>query len=193
MDYSPPGSFFHGIFQARTIEWVAISSSRGSSRPRNWTCIFSLLHWQVDSLPLSHLGSPTKTKALLVIKWNKHFPVLVCLDGLPQWLSGKESTCNAGDMSSIPRSGRSLGGRNGNPLQYSCLENPMDRGAWGLQSVGLQRVRYDWMTNTFTLSLTSPGWIETGPSHPSPFCSLLFIYCYWENWSQCIWQPHDYI
>ena len=37
---------------------------------------------------------------------------------------------NAGDVGSIPGSGRSLGGRHGNPLQYSCLENPMDRGAW---------------------------------------------------------------
>ena len=37
---------------------------------------------------------------------------------------------DSGDVSSIPRSGRSPGGGNGNPLQYSCLENPMDRGAW---------------------------------------------------------------
>ena len=43
---------------------------------------------------------------------------------------GRESTCNAGNRSSIPGSGRPLGGGNGNPLQYSCLENPMDRGAW---------------------------------------------------------------
>ena len=50
--------------------------------------------------------------------------------GFPQWLSSKESACNAGDTGSIPRSGRSPGGRNGNPLQYSCLGNPMDRGAW---------------------------------------------------------------
>ena len=42
----------------------------------------------------------------------------------------KESACNAGDPGSIPGLGRSLGERNGNPLQYSCLENPMDRGAW---------------------------------------------------------------
>ena len=42
----------------------------------------------------------------------------------------KESTCNAGDVGSILRSGRSPGEGNGNPLQYSCLENPMDRGAW---------------------------------------------------------------
>ena len=43
---------------------------------------------------------------------------------------GKESTCDAGDMGLIPRSRRSPGGGNGNPLWYSCLGNPMDRGAW---------------------------------------------------------------
>ena len=50
-----------------------------------------------------------------------------------QWLSGKESACSAGverDACSIPGSGRSPGGGHGNPLQYSYLEHPMDRGAW---------------------------------------------------------------
>ena len=49
-------------------------------------------------------------------------------------LSGKESACSAeaaGDADSMPESGRFPGGGHGNPLQYSCLENPMDRGAWG--------------------------------------------------------------
>ena len=57
------------------------------------------------------------------------------------WLSGKESTCNAGDAGeegSIPRLGGSPEGGNGNPLQYSCLGNPMYRGPGGLQSTGLQ-------------------------------------------------------
>ena len=52
--------------------------------------------------------------------------------GLPRWHRGKESTCtvgDAGDAGSIPGSGRSPGGGHGNPLQYSCLKNPMDRGA----------------------------------------------------------------
>ena len=43
---------------------------------------------------------------------------------------GKVSAYNAGDRGSVPASGRSPGGGNGNPLQYSCLENPMDEGAW---------------------------------------------------------------
>ena len=56
--------------------------------------------------------------------------------GLPWWLNGKESTCNAGDVGSIPGSGKFPGGGNRNPLQYSCWANPMDRGACGLQSMG---------------------------------------------------------
>ena len=43
---------------------------------------------------------------------------------------GKKSVCNVGDLGSIPGSGRTPGEENGNPLQYSCPENPMDRGAW---------------------------------------------------------------
>ena len=51
------------------------------------------------------------------------------LNGLPWWFSRKETVCNAGDVGSIPGSGRSSGEGNGNPLQYSCLKNPRDRGA----------------------------------------------------------------
>ena len=49
--------------------------------------------------------------------------------GFPDSSDGKESARNVGDQGSIPGSGRSLGEGNGNPLQSSCLENPMDRGA----------------------------------------------------------------
>ena len=59
----------------------------------------------------------------------------------------KNPPANAGeirDMGSIPGSGRSTGGGHGNPLQYSCLENPMDRGPWWVQSIELQRVGHDW-------------------------------------------------
>ena len=60
--------------------------------------------------------------------------------GLPWWLSGKGSTCNAGDLGSVLALGRSYGEENGNPLQYSCLEN-LEPG--GLQSTGLQRAGLD--------------------------------------------------
>ena len=52
--------------------------------------------------------------------------------GFPGGSDGKESTCNARDLGSIPRLRRSSGEGNGYPLQYSCLENLMDRGAWWL-------------------------------------------------------------
>ena len=48
----------------------------------------------------------------------------------PQVTGGKECTCNAGDTGTVPGSGRPPGEGNDNPLQYSCLENTMDRGAW---------------------------------------------------------------
>ena len=54
---------------------------------------------------------------------------------------GKKSACNAGDVGSIPGSGKLPGEGNGNPLQYSCLENPMDRGAWGAT---VHRVAKNW-------------------------------------------------
>ena len=56
-------------------------------------------------------------------------------------LVGKESACNTGDPGLIPGSGRSPGEGNGNPLQYSCLENPMDRGAWQTTVHGVPRAR----------------------------------------------------
>ena len=49
---------------------------------------------------------------------------------IPSGSDGKETACNSGDLGSIPRPGRSPGEGNGYPLQYSCLENPVDRGAW---------------------------------------------------------------
>ena len=61
-DCSLPNSSVHGIFQARILEWVAISFSRGCSWPRDWTRVsyLHLLHRQMDSLPLRHLGNPNQ-------------------------------------------------------------------------------------------------------------------------------------
>ena len=58
MNCSLPGSSVHGIFQARILEWVAISYSSRSSQPRDRTRALSLLHWREDSLSLHRLGSP---------------------------------------------------------------------------------------------------------------------------------------
>ena len=61
---------------------------------------------------------------------------------LPMWVSGKETSFNAGDAGdkgSIPGSGRSPGGGHGSTLQYSCLENPVDRGAWRATVLGVTK------------------------------------------------------
>ena len=62
--------------------------------------------------------------------------------GVPCWLSGKEFVCNAddsGEVDSIPGSGRSPGEGNGNLLQYSCLGNPIERGAWWATVYGVRK------------------------------------------------------
>ena len=61
--------------------------------------------------------------------------------GFPGGSVGKASACNAGDLGSIPESERSPGEGNGNPLQYSCLENPMDSGAWQATVHGVAKSR----------------------------------------------------
>ena len=61
--------------------------------------------------------------------------------GFPGGSDGKESSCNAGDMGSIPELGKSPGEKNGSLLQYSCLENPTDRGAWWAAVHGVTKSR----------------------------------------------------
>ena len=61
--------------------------------------------------------------------------------GLPGGSDSKEYGCNVGDPGSIPGSGRSPGEGHGNPLQHSCLENPMDRGAWQATVHGVTKSR----------------------------------------------------
>ena len=67
--------------------------------------------------------------------------------GLPQWLSGKGLTCNAGDtedVSLIPVLRRFPGGKIGNPLQYSCLDDPMNKGAWQATVHEVTKSLSDW-------------------------------------------------
>ena len=71
--------------------------------------------------------------------------------GFPGSSGGKESACNAGDLGLIPGLGRSPGGGHGNPLQYSCLENAMDRRAWwaAVHGVTKSQTRLSDFTLTF--------------------------------------------
>ena len=119
VECSPPSSSVHGIFQARILEWVAISFSRGSSQSRDQTCISCLAGRFFTTEP-----SGKSQRMLFLSLWNHG------ISSFPGGSEGKASAYNVGDLSSIPGLGRSPGEGNGNPFQYSCLENPMDREAW---------------------------------------------------------------
>ena len=82
MDYSPPGSSVHGILQARTLEWVAIPFSRGSSWPMDWT----LLHWQAGSLLSELPGKPIYVYILHIYICNiSHGADAKMIEMIQQW------------------------------------------------------------------------------------------------------------
>ena len=103
MDCSLPGSSVRGILQAAILKWVAMPPSGDLTDP--------------EIKPAS-LESPELAGGFFTTK------------NFPGGAEVKTSACSVGDLGSIPGLGRSPGGGNGNPLQYSCLENPLDRGAW---------------------------------------------------------------
>ena len=82
--------------------------------------------------------------------------------GIPHASVGKESACNAGDLGLILGLGRSSGEGNGNPFHYSCLENPMDSGAWQATGHGVARVRHDLETKP---PPDEPGSLKSIGSH----------------------------
>ena len=77
--------------------------------------------------------------------------------GLPYSSDGKESACNAGDLGMTPGSGRSPEEGNGNPLQCSCLENSMDRGAWWATVHGVSKSQTQLSNFIFTFTFTFGG------------------------------------
>ena len=85
-----------------------------------------------SSTATAHSGHTPTLANRRILKWRQDWSLHQTRQkkGLPGGSDGKESACNAGDLGSIPGLGRSPGEGNGYPLQYSCLENLMDRGAW---------------------------------------------------------------
>ena len=133
-------------------------------------------------------------KTMTTLKWAEI--------GLPWWLSGKESTCqcrsesevaqsNAGDKGLIPGSGRPPGGGNGNPLQYSCLGNPMNRGAWRATVHGSQKSQ-TWLSDYTTANVHRCGQIilQRGCPNLNPH-QLLLIGC-WLFVLRKAFLPYDY-
>ena len=129
VDCSPPGSSVCGIFQVRILEWVAISSSRGSSPPTDRTQIsLCLLHWQVDSLPLVPPGKPIIYAIICLINVSL---------GLPGGASGRVLPIQETQVRQVP----SLGGED--PLEEGmathssilawkipCTEEPTGHNLW---------------------------------------------------------------
>ena len=105
--------------------------------------VWVLLHL-VSSL--STQGWPPDPLLILRCLFQASAPDVPHPKSFPRSSGGKDSACNTGDLGSFPRSGRSPGEGNGNPLQYSCLEDPTDRGAWWATVQGVARVRPDLIT-----------------------------------------------
>ena len=100
------------------------------------------------------------------------FPIFLALPGFPGGSEVKASAWNVGDPGSIPGLGRSPGEGNGNPLQYSCLENPMDRGAWWATVHGVAKSLTQLSTHTRTWFLKRV--------FQGTFCSWKSSYYSWE-------------
>ena len=98
--------------------------------------LFNILQWARQLPKIKIYLAPNLTRAVVEKHCSKFSRSSV----------SKESACDAGDLSLIPGSGRSPGEENGNQLQYSCLENPMDRGAWQAIVHGVARVGHDLAT-----------------------------------------------
>ena len=150
MDCSPPGSSIHEILQARILEWVAISFSRGSSWPRDQTrvsCILSRCFTIWATREAHRMTLFPLCLILQILRWHS-------------WLKKKKihlpTQEDARDAGSINGSGSSPGVENGNQLHYSCLESAMDRGAYlwtGLDCKELNTTKHG--QKQFTLMCTN--------------------------------------
>ena len=125
MDCSLPSSSVHGIFQAIVLEWIAISFSRGSSRPRDRT-------WTLYCL--SHQGSPNVY----------HYFCLISICIIYVYIDGEAD---------------------GTPLQYSCLGNPMGRGAWWAAVHGVAKSQT--RLSDFTFTFHFHAWEKEMATHSS--------------------------
>ena len=121
---------------------LTICQKRGSLTHHRKEILNKLLPWW----SWRYLEESNLLSMRSVVNWPSIRVTCVFYKGFPGGSDGKESTCNAGDRGSIPGSGRSPAEGNGNPLQYSCLENPMDREAWWAPVHGVAKSQ-TWLSN----------------------------------------------
>ena len=125
------GHLKEGVLGERTgWRWLKIRTSSYNKqvlgmKGTSWLTLLYVIYESHQESKLEEFSSLGKKNSLFFFQF-----ISIWDDELPWWLSGKEFICNAGDAGSILGSGRSPGEGNGNPLQHSCLENPMDRRAW---------------------------------------------------------------
>ena len=127
--YAQDSEFLH-------FYWLLLRKETPRQKPQ-------VMAW--DSMEL--YGFESFLACLLSGTWFFHLKKNWIVLGLLKGSDGKESTCSAGDPGLIPGSERSVIEGDGSPLQYSCLENPRDRGTWWPQFMESQRVRHDWVTS----------------------------------------------
>ena len=136
----------HGAAKSRTqLSWLKVLlMNTVECQNHAFFCVHAE-HWvevtnEDDTIALSTcMHTHTHT---CIYKWSAQ----ISHSCFPGGSDGKTSICNAGESGSVPGSGISPGEGNGKPLQYSCLENPMDRGACRLQFMRSKKVGHDWAT-----------------------------------------------
>ena len=163
------------------MDWSQLPDQRSSPCPLHYA-VGSINHWTTGKSPKNF---NTYLYGMYCISTGQHWsrPYLwmhICMNvyiythththththiGFPGGSEGKASACNVGDLGSIPGLGRSPGEGNGNPLQDSCLENPMDRAAWEA-TVHSRRVGHDWATSLLLHTLANRYAMCLVMSHP---------------------------
>ena len=152
-----------GILQARTLEWVSMPSSRGSSQPRDWTQVSHIVNSLLSEPPGKSKNTGVGSLSLLQgifptqgLNWD----LLHCRQILYQLSYQGSSFLETTEWLHFCFSLSCIEEGNGNPLQCSCLENPRDRGAWWAAVYGItqSRTRLKRLSSSSSSKATELNW-----------------------------------
>ena len=145
---------------------------------KNWITFCVLFFLSLVAQLVKNLPAMQETPLYFWVRkipWRRdRLPTPVLL-GFPGGSDDKESACNMGDLGSVPGLGRSPGGGHGNPIQYSCLENPKDRRAWPAIVHGVTE------SQTRLKRLSSSSWVTCLPWTPPLHTHCGVRFPYWEG------------